>query len=84
MARRKHNREVRVQVGESTVTVTRGGSLNGAQARLLGDEVAGGVRRIYLDRRVHLPGEDMLGEWSCSGAISTILEQGIDAGARAA
>lgn len=75
MSRKTITRDVQVLVGEQTVTITRGGSLNAAQARLLGDETIDGVRRLYLDRLVHLPREDALGDWACSGAISTILEQ---------
>lgn len=71
----RKSHDVTVTVGEDTVTVQRGGSLNVAQARLLGDETTGTVRRLYLDRLVHLPAEEVLGEWSCSGAISTILSR---------
>lgn len=75
MSRKTKSRDVQVLVGEQTVTISRGGSLNAAQARLLGDETTDGVRRLYLDRLVHLPREDELGDWACSGAVSTILER---------
>ena len=31
--------------------------------------------RIYLDRRVHRPGQTALGEWRVSGMASSILER---------
>lgn len=36
-------------------------------------DATGGVYRVWLDRLVHAPDEEWNGEWSVSGAISSIL-----------
>lgn len=72
-------RDAQVIIGTDTVTVQRVGSLNVRQARLLGDETTGTVRRLYLDRLVHLPREEEIGGWACSGAVSTVLTKDLTA-----
>lgn len=61
-----------VGIGDEEVTIIRLTAKGTAHvARILGIENGGDV--IYLDRLVHSPTETHLGDWACSGAISTIL-----------
>lgn len=63
-----------VSVGDNEVTIIRVTALNEAVvAGLLAAEDSGAT--LYLDRLVHAPWEDALGEWRCSGAVSTILRR---------
>lgn len=62
-----------VFVGDSVVTVKRKGSSAVSCAQILGTEFVDGLQTIYLDRVIHGPGEQSLGEFSVKGAVSSIL-----------
>jgi hypothetical protein len=64
-----------VSIGDDAVSVRRHGSSTAVVANILGMAVAedGAPVRIWLDRLVHQPREDRLGDWEVSGAISTVL-----------
>lgn len=70
--RREQNIKADVNVGDGIVVIRRKSSSEVTIAQVLGIEEDG--RRVYLDRLVHAPWERSLGEWICTGAISTILE----------
>lgn len=64
-----------VRIGESTATILRQGTSAASEARVLGRETVDGVERVYLDRLVHAPWEQKLGDWGCTGAVTTILHR---------
>lgn len=69
---------VTVRLGEESVAIRRRGRSTTTVAHILGvdrDE-AGEPVRVYLDRLVHRPHEDTLGEWRVEGAVSSILSRG--------
>lgn len=55
--------------------VKRKGSSALTEAKILGVEIKDSVQTIYLDRLVHKPFEDSLGDFKVSGAISSILKK---------
>ena len=63
---------MRATLGDGVVTVKADGRSAPDVAHVLGREVEGGVERVYLDRLLHRAGQDW-GEWTATGAISTIL-----------
>ena len=63
---------MRVILGDGVVTVKADGRSAPDVAQVLGREVQCGVETVYLDRLLHRPGQDW-GEWTATGAISTIL-----------
>jgi hypothetical protein len=67
--------DIYVSVGAEMVSIRRKGRTTASVARILGCESDpdGQVRRIYLDRLVHAPHEQRLGEWQAHGCVSTIL-----------
>ncbi len=64
-----------VRIGEEVATILRQGTSTASEARVLGRETSGDVERVYLDRLVHAPWEQKLGEWGCTGAVTTILHR---------
>ena len=65
--------EATVTLGEGVVTIKRKGSSALVVANILGTAVSEAITSIYLDRLVHKPFENSLGDYSVSGAVSTIL-----------
>ena len=67
--------EVRIQL--DTLVVKRPRSSVVQTAKILGGVVddKGNFKKIWLDRLIHKPNEDRLGEWRCYGAVTTILEK---------
>jgi len=65
--------DVTVLVGDDEVAVSRRRAGHSVVAKVLGREHSPGVERLYLDSLVHRPGEDCLGVWEVTGAISTVL-----------
>lgn len=65
-----------IEVAEEVVVLRRKGISQPIVANILGTDRdgSGEVKRIFLDRLIHSPTEDMLGSWNVSGAISTVLE----------
>lgn len=67
-------------VGDAFVTVRHRGCGAVTVAGVLGRErLPEGGLRIYLDRLIHQIEEDFIGDWRCSGAVSTILEHAPEA-----
>jgi hypothetical protein len=62
-----------VFVGDGVVTIKRKGTSTTVVANILGTDVQGNRRSIYLDRLVHELNEEQLGEFIVKGAISSIL-----------
>lgn len=69
----KKTSDAHVTVGDGVVTVKRDGSSTLVLANILGTEAIGKIETIYLDRLVHKAWEGTLGDFTSSGAISTIL-----------
>ncbi|MFM0003988.1 MULTISPECIES: hypothetical protein [Paraburkholderia] len=67
--------KVSVLVGEGVVTVKREGSNRALQANILGTVEADGVEVLCLDRLVHASHEQQFGEWTLSGAVTTLLSR---------
>ncbi|MFL9912542.1 hypothetical protein [Paraburkholderia sp. RL17-337-BIB-A] len=67
--------KVSVLVGEGVVTVKREGSNRALQADILGTVEADGVEVLCLDRLVHASHEQQFGEWTLSGAVTTLLSR---------
>ncbi len=67
--------KVSVLVGEGVVTVKREGSNRALQANILGTVEADGVEVLCLDRLVHASHEQQFGEWTLSGAVTTMLSR---------
>ena len=67
--------KVSVLVGEGVVTVKREGSNRALQANILGTVEADGVEALCLDRLVHASHEQQFGEWTLSGAVTTLLSR---------
>ncbi|MGF6265382.1 hypothetical protein OKW49_006375 [Paraburkholderia youngii] len=67
--------KVSVLVGEGVVTVKREGSNRALQANILGTVEADGVELLCLDRLVHASHEQQFGEWTLSGAVTTLLSR---------
>jgi hypothetical protein len=67
--------KVSVLVGEGVVTVKREGSNRALQANILGTVEADGVEVLCLDRLVHASHERQFGEWTLSGAVTTLLSR---------
>lgn len=69
--------EAEVLLGDGIVTVRRKGVSKPAVANILGTELdaSGRTAKIWLDRIVHRAKEDVLGEWTVSGVISTVLSR---------
>jgi len=69
--------EYTVEVGESAVTVRKRGSSRVTVAQILGmtRDAAGQPNHIWLDRLVHPPGYDALGDWQVRGAVCTELHR---------
>ncbi|SEK10359.1 hypothetical protein [Paraburkholderia diazotrophica] len=67
--------KVSVLVGEGVVTVKREGSNRALQANVLGTVEADGVEVLCLDRLVHASHEQQFGEWTLSGAVTTLLSR---------
>lgn len=67
--------KVSVLVGEGVVTVKREGSNRSLQANILGIVEADGVEVLCLDRLVHASHEQQFGEWTLSGAVTTLLSR---------
>jgi len=66
-----------IDFGESnTVVIRYGHSSTPLIAKSLGIVTTedGSRVRVFLDRRVHKPGQTALGKWAVSGAITSILE----------
>lgn len=72
----RHTTHVSITIGNEAVTLRRSGSSTRIVANILGSEkdAKGEATRIWLDRRVHRPGEEFDG-WQASGAVVTILER---------
>ena len=69
---------IHVNVGERDVAFTSTRSSDAEVARILDrDSTEEGQERLWLDRRIHGPGDDFVG-WKASGAVTTILTR--DAG----
>lgn len=68
---------VNVTFGEGVVVLHRSGHSKPAVANILGVEKAesGEVVKVYLDRRVHKPGETSFVGWSVSGAVVTEMRK---------
>jgi len=66
-----------LQVGDTEVAIRRRNRSGVRVATILGREVRDGYEYIYLDSLVHHVGEDTLGEWRASGAVSTILSRDV-------
>jgi hypothetical protein len=64
-----------VLVGVGVVTVKREGSNRSLQANILGTVEADGVEVLCLDRLVHASHEHQFGEWTLSGAVTTLLSR---------
>jgi hypothetical protein len=63
-----------IGVGDGLVTLHRKNRSEAIVSVLLGESTdAAGTRTLWLDRLVHAPKETELGEWICSGAITTVL-----------
>jgi hypothetical protein len=67
--------KVSVLVGEGVVTVKREGSNRALQANILGTVEADGVEVLCLDRLLHASHEQQFGEWTLSGAVTTLLSR---------
>jgi hypothetical protein len=67
--------KVSVLVGKGVVTVKREGSNRALQANILGTVKADGVEVLCLDRLVHASHEQQFGEWTLSGAVTTLLSR---------
>jgi hypothetical protein len=67
--------KVSVLVGEGVVTVKREGTNRALQANILGTVEADGVEVLCLDRLVHASHEQQFGEWTLSGAVTTLLSR---------
>ena len=77
--------EYQIKLGEGIATFTRSLSSVATVATILGDEIdMAGVRRLWLDRLVHLEGDTATDGWVLGGAVTTVLsrrEQAPDGGA---
>lgn len=62
-----------VTLGNGVVTVRRKGSSSLTIANVLGTTVNDKTESIYLDRLVHKPFEQSLGNFAVTGAISSVL-----------
>ncbi|XUW93271.1 hypothetical protein OH764_34660 (plasmid) [Burkholderia sp. M6-3] len=71
--------KVTVLVGDGVVTVKREGSNRALLANILGTVEADGVEVLCLDRLVHASHEQQFGEWSLSGAVTTLLSRPLPA-----
>jgi len=67
--------ETSVSIGDGVAVVHRKGISAPIVAQILGADLDGEGKpcRYYLDRLVHRPGEHFLGEFTVSGAVSSIL-----------
>lgn len=65
-----------IEITEHMVVLRRKGISRPIVANVLGmdRDSVGSPKRVFLDRLVHSPNEDVLGDWKVSGAISSILE----------
>jgi hypothetical protein len=67
-----------LQFGEGDIVVIHlAGRSRPVVARALGvdRDDSGEIRRVFLDRKIHRPGQTYAGAWAMSGAISTIVER---------
>lgn len=69
----KSNDDVTVTLGDGVATFKRSGSSSVVVANILGKEVGDKQEAFYLDRLVHKPHESQFGEFTVTGAISSIL-----------
>ena len=67
--------KVSVLVGNGVVTVKREGSNRALLANILGTVEADGIEVLCLDRLVHESHEQQFGEWTLSGAVTTLLSR---------
>jgi hypothetical protein len=71
--------KVSVLVGDGVVTVKREGSNRAVMAKILGKALVDGVEVLCLDRLVHESHEGQFGEWTLTGAITTLLTRTVPA-----
>jgi len=66
-----------VTIGDGVATISRRGRTEAIVARILGTErdPQSGTETVWLDRLVHYLKETQMQEWTCSGAITTILQR---------
>lgn len=68
--------EYQIKLGEGVATFTRSLSSAATVAIILGDEIdVAGVRRLWLDRLVHLEGDTATDGWVLGGAVTTVLSR---------
>lgn len=67
--------EANVVIGDGVVTIRRKGASTSVIANILGKTGTGKSEKIYLDRLVHAPYEDVIGPYVVSGAVSSVLSQ---------
>lgn len=61
-------------LGDGVAVLHSRGRSSAIVAKILGDETDDqGVRRIWLDRRVHVPDDALDGDWRFEGAVSSVL-----------
>jgi len=64
-----------LEVGDGVAVLHSRGRSRAVVAGILGDETdAAGTRRLWLDRMVHAPADEVDG-WELAGAVSTVLVQ---------
>jgi hypothetical protein len=66
-----------VLVGDGVVTVKREGSNRAVMAKILGKVQIEGVEVLCLDRLVHESHEQQFGDWTLTGAVTTLLSRSI-------
>jgi hypothetical protein len=71
--------KVSVLVGDGVVTVKREGSNRAVMAKILGKALVDGVEGVCLDRLVHESHEGQFGEWTLTGAVTTLLTRTVPA-----
>lgn len=64
-----------LSVGESMVSVQREGASVTSVARILGKFERDGSLFVVLDRLIHEAYESTLGDWTATGAITTVLSR---------
>ena len=72
----RDNPEV-VDAGDTLVVKYRGRSAP-VVAKILGRELTDAHETLWIDRLLHEPGQQKLGEWEVSGAISSILHRVVE------
>ena len=65
--------DIDVSIGTTAIKIKRKGQSEIVTANILGQTVEDSHQCLYLDRLVHAPHEQTLGEYSVHGALSSIL-----------